>query len=305
MSAITDVPGVLVGHHTDTVGVTGCTVIRLPKGSTGSYALVGGAPGTRDTELLHPARLVDEIHAFVLTGGSAFGLATADGVVSFLEAQGVGLAFAGATVPIVPAAVIFDLAVGDPKIRPGPADGAAAAEAAGADVEEGSVGAGTGATVGKWAGNEHAMKGGLGAASAPVGDTGVIVGAVVVCNAMGDVLDERGELLAGARTDAEPAWGGSGIQSTVLACVATNAKLDKPGCATLARMAAAGITRCVRPVHTPYDGDLVFSAATGEVELTDPVVAGAVGAEVVATALRRGVRGARGLGGVPGLADRR
>jgi L-aminopeptidase/D-esterase-like protein len=299
---ITDVPGVLVGHHTDPVGVTGCTVILLPPETVGAYTLVGAAPGTRETDLLSPHTIETEVHAFVLTGGSAFGLASADGVAAVLEERGIGFPFAGAKVPLVPTAVIFDLGIGDAKARPGPDAGRAAALAAGTHVDEGSVGAGTGATVGKWAGPEHRMKGGLGTASARVPGTDAIVGAIVVCNAGGDVLDEHGGVLAGARTDATPDWPSSRGTSTVLACVATNATLDKGRAMHVARMSSVGIGRSVQPAHTMYDGDVVFIGATGAVEV-EPSLVGAVGADVVARALRRGVRAAKGLGGVPGLAD--
>jgi L-aminopeptidase/D-esterase-like protein len=297
---ITDVPGVTVGHHTDTDGVTGCTVILLPEKTVGAYVLAGAAPGTRETDLLSPHTIETEVHAFVLTGGSAYGLACADGVASFLEERGIGFDFGGTKVPLVPTAVIFDLGIGDPKARPRPEDGRKAALAAGTHVDEGSVGAGTGATIGKAAGIEYRMKGGLGTASSRSGD--LIVGAIVVCNAGGDVVDERGEKMAGARTDDPPRWETVRGQATVLACVATNAILTKGQAEHVARMAAAGISRSVRPAHTFYDGDVVFCAATGQVKC-EPTLVGSLAAEGVADALRRGVRAAKGLGGVPGLAD--
>lgn len=300
--SITDVTGVTVGHYTDTVGVTGCTAILLPPATTGAYVLAGAAPGTRETDILGPQTIETEVHAFVLSGGSAYGLASADGVVSLLEERGIGFEFGGMRVPLVPAAVIFDLPIGDPRARPRPEHGRAAAESAGTIVPEGSVGAGTGATIGKWAGPEHRMKGGLGTFSANVPGTDAVVGALVVCNAGGDVVDERGELVAGARVEgAEAVWPSLRGQSTVLACVATNAILDKGRATHIARMAAGGITRAVRPAHTFHDGDIVFCAATGHVEC-DPTAVGAMAADVVAEALRRGVRAAKGLGGVPGLA---
>ncbi len=301
--SITDVSGVTVGHYTDTVGITGCTAILLPPKTVGAYVLAGAAPGTRETDLLGPQTIETEVHAFVLTGGSAYGLAAADGVASWLEEQGVGFEFGGFRVPLVPTAVIFDLPIGDHKARPRAEHGRAAAEAAGTIVPEGSVGAGTGATVGKWAGREHRMKGGLGTFSANLPGTDVVVGALVVCNAAGDVVDDHGEMIAGARRDAGiPDWPSLRGQSTVLACVATNATLDKGRLTHIARMASGGITRAVRPAHTFHDGDIVFAAATGYVEC-DPTPVGAMAADVVAEALRRGVRAARGFGGVPGLAD--
>lgn len=278
-------------------------MILLPPKTVGAYVLAGAAPGSRETDLLGPQTIETEVHAFVLAGGSAYGLACADGVASYLEEQGVGFEFGGMRVPLVPAAVIFDLPIGDQAARPGPEHGRAAAEAAGAIVMEGSIGAGTGATVGKWAGPEYKMKGGLGTHSANIPGTDVVVGAIVVCNAGGDVIDERGEIIAGARVDAGTSrWQDLRGQSTVLACVATNAALDKGPLTHIARMAAGGITRSVRPAHTFYDGDIVFSAATGNVDC-DPTLVGAMAADVVAEALRRGVRAAKGLGGVPGLAD--
>ncbi len=301
MGRITDVAGVRVGHHTDTEGITGCTVVLLPEGTVGAYTVVGAAPGTRETQPLDQRNLVGEAHAFVLSGGSAFGLGCADGVVAVLEERGVGFAYGGVHVPIVPTAILFDLGIGDPRCRPGPDEGRAATLAADVEFEEGSVGAGTGATVGKWGGRDHAMKGGLGTASAPAGDA--TVGAVVACNAAGDVLDSDGGVLAGARVEADAPWHLGPGESTVLAAVATDAKLDKTSATHIARMAAVGISRAVRPAHTFYDGDIVFVGATGPVEV-EPNLVGSVAAEVVGVALRRGVRAAKGLGGVPGLADR-
>jgi L-aminopeptidase/D-esterase-like protein len=299
---ITDVDGVRVGHYTDTEGITGCTVILLPDNTVGAYTLAGAAPGTRETDLLSPHTIETEVHAFVLTGGSAFGLACADGVESYLEEQGVGFEFGGTRVPLVPSAVIFDLGIGDPKARPRPEHGRLAAEAASTDVAEGSVGAGTGATVGKWRGPEYRMKGGVGTASVRIDGTDCVVGAIVVCNAAGDVIDERGALLAGAGTRGTPVWQTLRGQSTVLACVATNATLDKGRAIHVARMGSVGLGRAVRPAHTFHDGDIVFCAATGQVDC-EPTAVGIAAAEAVEEALRRGVRAAKGLGGVPGLAD--
>jgi len=299
---ITDVPGVRVGHYTDPVGVTGCTVILLPDKAVGAYVLVGAAPGTRETDLLSPHTIETEVHAFVLTGGSAFGLACTDGVETWLEEQGIGFEFGNARVPLVPAAVIFDLSVGDAKARPTAAHGRIAAGSAGTFVDEGSVGAGTGATVAKRAGPEHRIKGGLGTASARDDATGLVVGAIVVCNAGGDVVDETGTVIAGAPADAVNDWSSTRGQSTVLGCVVTNAVLSKGQAIHVARMGSAGITRSCRPAHTFYDGDVVFCGATGEVEV-EPTLVGSIAAEVVQEALLRGVLRAKGLGGVPGLAD--
>jgi L-aminopeptidase/D-esterase-like protein len=219
-----------------------------------------------------------------------------------LEEQGIGFEFGNARVPLVPAAVIFDLSIGDAKARPGAEHGRKASEVATTHVDEGSVGAGTGATVGKRAGIEHAMKGGLGTASARVPNTDVIVGAIVVCNAGGDILDDDGTMIAGAPAGMPSVWETLRGQSTVLGCVVTNAVLTKGQAMHVARMGAAGISRSCRPAHSFYDGDVVFCGATGEVEI-EPTLVGSLAADVVADALRRGVRRAKGLAGVPGLAD--
>ncbi len=299
---ITDVPGVTVGHYTDTEGITGCTVILLPPGTAGAYVLAGAAPGTRETDMLGPQTIENVVHAIVLTGGSAYGLACADGVASILEERGIGFEFGGMRVPLVPAAVIFDLPIGDPNARPRPENGRAAVLAAGTHVEEGSVGAGTGATCAKWAGPEGRMKGGVGTASAKVPGTDAVVGAIVVCNAVGDVVDESGEVIAGARYPKDVSSPEQAGPSTVLACVATNAILDKGRAVHVARMASAGIARAVRPAFTFFDGDIVFCAATQQIDC-EPNAVGEAAADVVAEALRRGVRAAMGLGGVPGVAD--
>lgn len=297
---ITDVPGITVGHSTDTQGVTGCTVVLFPPGTVGAYVLAGAAPGTRETDMLGPQTIENVVHAIVLSGGSAYGLASASGVAEVLEERGVGFEFGGMRVPLVPAAVIFDLPIGDPKARPRAEHGREAVLAASTDVQEGSVGAGTGATCGKWAGPEGRVKGGIGTASARAGEA--IVGAIVVCNAVGDVIDDDGSVIAGTRSP-QPTRSLEGAgPSTVLVCVATNATLDKGTAVHVARMASAGIARAVRPAFTFYDGDVVFCAATQQVE-GEPNFVGEVAADVVAHALRRGVRAAKGLAGIPGLAD--
>ncbi len=299
---ITYVPGVTVGHYTDTQGCTGCTVILVPPGTVGGYTLAGAAPGTRETDMLGPQTIENVVHAFVLTGGSTYGLASVDGVLSFLEDQGIGFEFGGVHVPLVPAAVIFDLPIGDPKARPRPEHGRQAAEAAGTSVEEGSVGAGTGATCGKSGGPEWRVKGGLGTASEKIEGTDAIVGALVVCNAVGNVVDDDGSVIAGSRiADGGTAVAASGA-NTVLACVMTNAILDKARCVHVSKMASAGIARAIRPAFTFFDGDIIFCGATQTVEV-EPNLVGMAAADVVAAALRRGVRAAKGLHGVPGLAD--
>jgi L-aminopeptidase/D-esterase-like protein len=299
---ITDVPGVTVGHYTDTEGCTGCTVILVPPGTVGGYHLAGAAPGTRETDMLGPQTIENVVHAFVLTGGSMYGLASADGVAAFLEDRGIGFEFGGVRVPLVPAAVIFDLPLGDPKARPRAEHGRQAAEVANTEVGEGSVGAGTGATCAKYAGPEGKMKGGLGTASTRIEGTDAIVGALVVCNAVGDIIDDDGSIIAGSRIAHDgPPHERSG-PATVLVCVMTNAILDKARCVHVSKMTSAGIARAVRPAFTFFDGDIIFCGATGEVDV-EPNLVGMAAADVVAEALRRGVRAAKGLHGVPGLAD--
>lgn len=310
---ITAVPGIEVGHATDLEGLTGCTVVLCRKGGVGGVDQRGGAPGTRETDLLRPLHMVDRVHAILLAGGSAFGLAAADGVMRYLEEQGVGVDTGVAKVPIVPAAILFDLALGDPEARPDSAMGYAACLVASDDVvAEGTVGAGTGAAVGAVLGPERAMKSGLGSAAVSLGE-GLMVGAVMVVNAFGDVIDpDSGEILAGARSPEtnEPADTlavmrtgagsevfGSGSQ-TVIGVVATNAKLTREEVNKVAQMAQDGVARTVRPAHTMYDGDTLFALATGDVE-GDVNVVGAYAAEVVAEAVVRAVRQAEGAGGLP------
>jgi L-aminopeptidase/D-esterase-like protein len=282
---ITAVPGIRVGHWTDPVGLTGCTVVLCPSGTLGSGEVRGGAPGTRETDLLRPGTLVQEVHAVLLTGGSAFGLAAADGVVRFLEERGIGFDVTVARVPIVPAAVLFDLGAGDPAARPGPVQGHEACSAAGEEVPEGNVGAGTGATVAKLYGPTRAVKGGLGTASRQEGE--VIVGALAAVNAYGEILDETGEVLAGARPGQDSEEGSSPFNTT-LVVVATNAKLSKERANLLARAGHDGISEAIRPAHTMWDGDTVFTLATGDVE-ADQRSLEELAAGVVGEAIRRGV----------------
>lgn len=278
---ITRVEGIRVGHWTDPVGKTGCTVVLAPPGTIGSGDIQGGAPGTRETDLLRPGMLVQEVHAVVLAGGSAFGLAAADGVMRWLEGRGIGFDAGVARVPIVPAAVVFDLPTGDPEARPGPEAGTAACDAATDRVEEGRVGAGAGATVGA----DHAP-GGLG--SSAVTEAGAVVGAVAVVNALGAVVEDDGTPIAGTVPDlsAEPQRPGA---NTVLAVVATNARLDKEQAHHLAVAAHEGISRAVAPAHTMWDGDTVFTLATGRTEASQPDLE-RMGKEAVARAIRRAVR---------------
>jgi L-aminopeptidase/D-esterase-like protein len=311
-----DVPGVLVGNVTHTEGVTGCTAV-LFEGREGAVAGVdvrGSSPGTRETDRLGPVGAVRPTHALLLTGGSAFGLAAVDGVVRFLEEKGVGLDMGVARIPLVSAAVLFDVVVGDPSVRPDAAMGYAAASAAtSGDFSQGSVGAGTGATVGKVLGMERAMKGGLGSASAHLAG-GLVVGALAAVNAFGEVRDpQTRKVLAGPRLEdgtlgdtvellpeaaARLRWG----ESTTLGIVATNARLSKPQVSKVAQMAHDGLARAVYPVHTSVDGDVVFAASVGRVEAA-PDVVGAWGARVIEEAIVRAVLAADGIAGLPAARD--
>ncbi len=305
---ITEVAGLRVGHWTDPVGLTGCTVVLCPPGTVASGEVRGGAPGTRETDLLRPGMLVQEAHAVVLAGGSAFGLAAADGVMRFLEERGVGFDTPVAKVPIVPAAVLFDLSCGDPGARPGAAAGYAACQAAaGGEVAEGNVGAGTGATVAKLRGNGGAVKGGLGTAAARDGD--VVVGALAAVNALGEIVDDDGAMIAGSRTPATadgphppgpPAQPGFG--NTTLVVVATNARLSKERANLLARAAHEGIARAIRPSHTMWDGDTAFALATGEMDADQRLVE-SLAERAVADAIRRGVLAAVSVPDFPAVRD--
>jgi len=309
--AITDVPGISVGHATNAEAMTGCTVVLCPKeGAVGGVDQPGGAPGTRETDLLRPMHLVERVHAVLLAGGSAFGLDAAGGVVRWLEERGIGFDAGVARVPIVPAAILFDLDVGRADVRPDAAMGYAACDAA-ADgpVPEGSVGAGTGCTVGKVLGAGRASKAGIGTASVDLG-AGLVVGAIVAVNAFGEVVDpQTGEILAGAR-----ALRGEGFADTletmrnivgrtlkrfvdrgqtIVGVVATNARLTKEGSNKVAQMAHDGLARAVRPAHTMFDGDTLFALATGKKQ-ADVNLIGAFAAEVVAKAIVRAVETANG-----------
>ena len=325
-NAITDVPGIKVGHAQDEEALTGCTVILCEAGAVGGVDQRGGAPGTRETDLLHPMHLVDKVHAVVLAGGSAFGLDAASGVVRYLEGRGVGFETGVARVPIVPAAILFDLDVGRADVRPDAAMGYQACLNASADPPaEGNVGAGTGARVGSVLGVCQAMKAGIGTASLEIG-AGLIVGAIVAVNAFGDVVDPaNGRIVAGARspqgglTDtlavlkmvAGQMGGGFAHGNTVIGVVATNARLTKEGANKVAQMAQDGLARAVRPAHTMFDGDTLFSLATGEVEIDACAggvpaaisIVGAFAAEVLAQAIVRAVFAARPVKGLPAASD--
>jgi L-aminopeptidase/D-esterase-like protein len=320
-NAITDIEGIRVGHHTDREGITGCTVVLCEGGAVGGVDVRGSAPGTRETDLMRPVNLVQEVHAVLLTGGSAYGLDAASGVMRWLEERGVGFDVGVGVVPIVPAAVLFDLAIGDPKARPDAEAGYQACQSAtGSSVAEGSVGAGTGATVGKLLGPRFATKSGLGTASVKIGK-GIVVGTIVAVNAFGDVVDpDSGDILAGTR---KPVVGGFvntvkrmqgdlgqtilGFVNTTLAVVATNAYLTKEAANKVAQMAHDGLARSIRPVHTMFDGDTVFALATGKPlkkgKGAAPSVVGTAAAEVLAQAVVRAAQQAESLGGIPAACD--
>ncbi len=334
-SAITDVPGIRVGHAQDEEAITGCTVILCESGAVGGVDQRGGAPGTRETDALHPMHLVEKVHAVVLAGGSAFGLEAASGVVRYLEERGVGFDVGVAKVPIVPAAILFDLNIGRADVRPDAAMGYhACLNADGRPPAEGNVGAGMGATVGKILGIERAMKSGIGTASIRL-EGGLVVGAIVAVNALGDVIDpQTGTILAGARTLAMGEFklgageyfadtlyvlgqlSASGLrfgprqgkeeqpsspvagENTVIGVVATNARLNKEQVNKVAQMAQDGLARTVRPAHTMLDGDTIFALAMGDLE-ADVNVVGAYAAEAFAQAVLRAVRAAQPLAGLP------
>ncbi len=314
---LTAVPGFRVGHATDLNAITGCTVILCPPETVGGVDVRGGAPGTRETALLDPLRTVEVVNAVMLSGGSAYGLATADGAMRYLEESGDGYKTGlGFVVPIVPAAILFDLAIGRADVRPDAAMGYAACQNATADpVEQGSVGAGTGCRIGAMLGNELATKGGIGSAVVDLGG-GLMVAALCAVNAVGDVVGDDGEIIGGLRL---PQGGFAGMmnalrefprpqphsagQNTVIGVVATNARLTKTQVNKVAQMAHDGLARAIRPAHTSYDGDTIFALAAGEIA-ADVNLVGAYAAEVTAMAIRNGVRSAQALGGVASWSGR-
>jgi L-aminopeptidase/D-esterase-like protein len=316
--SITDVPGIKVGHFTDTRRPTGCTAILCEQGAVAGVDVRGAAPGTRETDLLNPINTVQQVHAVLLSGGSAFGLEAATGVVRFLEERGVGFSLGAVKVPIVPAAVLFDLTIGDARIRPDAEAGYKAAKAASTQrPAEGNVGAGAGATVGKLFGMERAMQGGIGSAAIKAGD--ITVAAIVAVNAVGDVFDpSTGKPIAGARTKdgkrllnaMAAVLGGEALPpiltgtATTIGVVATDAVLTKPQATKVAQMAHDGLARVINPVHTAFDGDTMFALATGKSsKQANVTLVGALGAEATARAVVRAVRAARGIPGLPSAAD--
>lgn len=314
---IVDVPGVKVGQVQNEEALTGCTVIVLEKGSACGGDVRGSAPGTRETDLLNPINSVQEVNAVVLTGGSAYGLDAASGVMRYMEEQGKGYNVGVGVVPIIPAAVIFDLSIGSAKIRPDQQMGYEAARLASKQpVQQGNVGAGTGATVGKMAGMKRAMKGGLGTASRRL-PNGLVVGAIVAVNAVGEVrLPSTGEILAGARGEdgnirdslswmidaaTPPVPAGT---NTTIAVVASNANLNKVQANKVAQMAHNGLAKTIHPVHTMSDGDTIFAIATGGVDASVNLV-GTLSVEVLAEAVVNAILSAKGAGGVPAYQDLR
>ena len=315
---LTAVEGLRLGHFTLDERPTGCTVVLAEAGAIGGVDVRGGAPSTRDTDLLDPVNSVQRVHAVVLAGGSAFGLDAASGVMRYLEERGIGYAMGEVVVPIVVGAILFDLGVGeDPSVRPGPDCGYNAAQSATAGPpEEGSVGAGAGATVGKLRGLDRAMKGGFGTASVSL-PSGLTVAAAVAVNSLGDIIDPAtGMVVAGVRTpegrlaDARTLLrtpGTSdpgGAANTTIGVVATNADLTQAQATKMAQMAQDGLARAIYPSHTPGDGDTVFSLATGTLAGDVPLtLVGALAADVMAEAILRAVRSATGLPGLPAVRD--
>lgn len=315
LNCIVDVRGIKVGQIEDEAALTGCTVLLCEAGVVCGVDVRGSAPGTRETDLLHPYNLVERVHGIVLTGGSAFGLDAAAGVMKYLEEQGYGLDTGFARVPIVPAACLYDLSIGDPKVRPNQQMGyAAAAKASAEKVAEGNKGAGCGAVVGKLCGFANGMKSGIGTASRVL-PNGLAVSAIIAVNAVGEVRDpQTWRVLAGARDEqnrilpiltcmlgdhAAPIPAGT---NTTIGVVASNAKLTKTQANKVAQMSHNGLARTIYPVHTMYDGDTLFALATGEVEASVDLV-GTLSADVLAEAVVRAVQHAKGAGGLPAYAD--
>jgi len=307
--ALTDVAGIEVGHFTETRRPTGCSVVITRDGAVAGVDVRGAAPGTRETDLLQPSNLVDKVHAIALSGGSAWGLDTASGVMRWLEDQHIGLNTGYGLVPIVPAAVVFDLGVGDARIRPDARMGYQACEAANRQPPaQGNVGAGTGALVGKLFGMPRAMRGGIGTASLCV--DGITVAALIVCNAVGDVIDPgTGQVIAGARTPDGQALLGSrdamvkgelpqnllAGTNTTIGVVATDAVLTKPQAQRLAQVSHDGLARAINPVHTLLDGDTLFALATGHSGKSASMLLATLAAEVTARAVVNAVRAAQGI----------
>jgi L-aminopeptidase/D-esterase-like protein len=318
-NAITDVTGFQVGHAQDTKGATGCTVILCPPGTVGGVDVRGSAAGTRQIDSLQPFHFVDEVHAVLLSGGSAFGLDAAGGVAQFLEEKSIGYQTSAGKVPIVPTAIIYDLGLGEGRVRPDKKMGfQACVNAQSGPVAEGSVGAGTGASIGKLFGIRNATKGGIGTTSL-ISPGGVIVGALVVVNAFGDVVEPQNrKILAGARDPQNPdrfidsaamikkgasmpKWN-AGFQNTTLGIIATNVRLSKRQIIKVAQMAQSGLVRTISPIHSTVDGDLVFALSAGEIT-EDVNTIGLMAEDAMAAAVVRAIQAADGLGLLPAHKD--
>ncbi|MFC1980828.1 P1 family peptidase [Chloroflexota bacterium] len=314
---INQIAGIKVGHYTDLEAATGCTVILCEEGAVGGMDIRGSAPGTRETDLLRPMNLVERIHAILLSGGSSFGLNAAQGVMRYLEERGIGCDTTTAKVPIVPAAVLYDLDIGSARVRPGPEEGyLACLNASNSEMAEGCIGAGTGATVGKLLGTKQATKSGLGMASKKIADN-VIVIAIVAVNAVGDVIDPKtGNILAGTRqSDGKTfansvevlrkqglSWHNELPANTTIGVVATNAYLNKEKTNKVAQMAQDGIARTIDPCHTMYDGDTIFALSLGQ-EKCDVNIIGVVAAHLISEAIIRAVMSVHSLKGIPARCD--
>lgn len=303
---ITDIPNIRVGHDTNLEAGTGCTVIICDTPAVGGVDVRGGAPATRETDLLRPLHMVEEVHAILLTGGSAFGLDAASGVMRYLEEHNVGFDVGVARVPIVPAAAIFDLGFGSASVRPDAAAGyRACAQATSEPIAQGNVGAGAGATVGKLLGPSFMMKGGLGSASTRL-DDGTLVAAIVAVNALGDIVDpQTQQIIAGTRNPLGGFISPNPFGNTTIAVVATSASLSKDAVNKVAQMAHNGLAQVIRPAHTMFDGDTVFALSLGTTSQSASTSAlqvsliGAATATTLARAIIKAVRNATDLHGVP------
>lgn len=325
---ITAIKGIKVGHAQDPAAMTGCTVVLCEQGAVCGVDQRGGAPGTRETDAVRPMHLVDKVHAVLLAGGSAYGLDAAGGVMHWLEEHGAGFNTGVARVPVVPAAILYDLALGSAAVRPdAPMGYAACQDASRAPVRQGNIGAGMGASVGKLFGMAGATKSGLGSASIELG-SGIVVGAIVAVNAVGDVVNpSSGAILAGLRPIQQGVLniGGdghfantlemmktlpgraalrlAGAGNTVIGVVATNARLDKDQVNKMAQMAQDGLARAVRPAHTMLDGDTIFALATGKAGRASVNLVGAWVAEALSMAIVNAVLGAEAAGGLPSASN--
>jgi L-aminopeptidase/D-esterase-like protein len=307
---ITDVPGIKVGHYTDETNITGCTVILCPPKTVASCDVRGSSPGTRELVALAPEKQMQEIHAILLSGGSAYGLGAANGVMKYLAERKIGYQTPWAIVPIVPSAIIFDLNIGSSSVFPTPEDAYKACAKAKENFEQGSVGAGTGAVVGKWSGFENAMKGGIGSAVVKIGT--IVVGAIAVVNAVGDIVNPDGSVLAGAQQDGKFFGNDRRLEclntesllsrntNTTLVVVASNATLNKVDTHRVAQRAHDGMARAIVPCHTTFDGDVTFALSTGS-EIAPIDLVAEMGAEATAEAIRNAVRNAVRRGTVRSL----